>query len=92
MNITLRKLEHVQIQDDSAPSHPFRLSISPNMKKPDVTCSARTNDLLWPAPKLSRSAAYGRLWQAKAGYGRRINIFLHDAPGFNSAYLAYSAV
>ena len=50
------------------------------MSKPDITCSTRTNCLPWPAPKHSHSAAYGRLGQARAGYGRRIKSFLADAP------------
>jgi len=58
----------------------FRFPISPTMRKPDVTCSARINNLPWAAPKRSQPAAYGRLWQARAGYGRRINI-LGNVPG-----------
>jgi len=58
----------------------FRFPISPNMRIPDLAGSDPTNNLPWAAPKRSQPAAYGRLGQARAGYGRRKNIFLDDAP------------
>jgi hypothetical protein len=62
---TKRGQERLTKKLEQRSSFPF--SSSPNMKKPDVACSSRTNSLLWVAPKLSHPAAYGRLWQVMAG-------------------------